>query len=435
MAAKPLRLLHAANLQLDCPLRRTGPLNDEVREIVETATLTAFDRIISTSIEKDVDALLVTGNTFDASYPSLAAEVALRDGFERLAERQIPVFVTPGKIDPASAWQELPGLPDNIAVFTDPAEAPVDLMDHGHLLATLLPVTAESSIAPEELSNILGGRTTRKGDRPFVVGLLMTDRSVDKPKRAKLNPARFAALDWLACPAGTDTDSLPLTDGHIHTQTSSQGMNLLESGVHGATLLEVDSQRTTKRTLLPMAPVRWERLTQSIDHIKGKDDLLERMLVQLERLSPMKGELVRIVDWQLDRTSGDANGWETDSAVQELAEALTEFSDQPDGLRYVHRVHSLEPDLTLIEPAHREVLTEYLLALSRRAPANQAVFAKWLADARVGDVLKAGRWEEWTESISAEQISERAQKLGWKWFATIGKKRETGHEYSARNTE
>ena len=422
MAAKPLRFLHAANLQLDCPLRSTGPLSDEIREIVEAATLTAFERVVTTSLEKNVDALLVTGNTFDASYPSLAAEVAMREGFGRLAERQIPVFITPGQLDPASAWLELPRLPDNVTVFLDPTETPVDLTEHGHLLATLLPVTAETSIEPEELSNILGGRTNAKGDRPFVIGLLLTDRSAERSERLKLNPTRFAALDWLVCPAGTDTDSLPLTDGHVHTQASSQGMIASETGAHGITLLEVDAHRKTKRTSIPLAPVRWERIAQLIDNIKGRDDLLERMLAQLEKLPDSKGELVRIIDWQLDRTSGEAQGWETDAAASELADALTEFSDQPDGLRYVHRVHPLEPDLTLIEPAHREILTEYLLALDRHVPTNRGIFAKWLADSRVGDVLKAGCWEQWTEAITPEQVMDRAQQLGWKWFATIGKK-------------
>ena len=68
MAAKPLRLLHAANLQLDCPLRGIGSIRDDIREIVDSATLTAFERIVTTSLEKDVDALVITGNTFDASW-------------------------------------------------------------------------------------------------------------------------------------------------------------------------------------------------------------------------------------------------------------------------------------------------------------------------------------------------------------------------------
>lgn len=188
------------------------------------------------------------------------------------------------------------------------------------------------------------------------------------------------------------------------------------------TLLEVDSARKTKLTKLPVAPVRWETIVQPIDHVKDREALLERMLGQLERLPNFHGEQVRIIDWKLDRTSGEANGWESDTAAKELGEALTELSDQPDGLRYVHRVSALEPDLTLIEPAHREVLTEYLLALERRAPSKQADFAKWIAEARVGDLVNSGRWEQWSESLQPQQVTERAQQLGWKWFATIGKK-------------
>lgn len=422
MAAKPLRLLHAANLRLDCPLHGLGTLHDEIREIVETATLTAFERLITAAIEKDVDALLITGNTFDATYASLAAEVALRDGFARLDDRQIPVLVTPGEMDPVSAWLELPRLPSNVTIFTDVEEDPVDLTDRGHLLATFLPVASDSSVEPAELLNILGGRTNRSGERPFVVGMLLPDRATGRQAHAKLIPAQFAALDWLVCPAGTETHSLPLTDAHVHAQAAAQGAGLAECGPHGATLLEVDSHRKTKKSLITLASVRWERLTQIIDHSRNRDDLLERMLSQLERLTPVKGELLRIVDWQLDRTSGDANGWEADAAAKELAEALTELSDHPDGIRYVHRVHAVEPDLTLIEPAHREVLTEYLLALERRAPSGPGVFTKWLADAKVGDVLKAGRYEQWTEAVVPEEVTDLAQQLGWKWMTAIGKK-------------
>ena len=421
MAAKPLRLLHAANLQLDCPLRGTGSVSDDVREIVESATLTAFERIVTTSLEKDVDALLMTGNTFDASYPSLAAEVAMRDGFSRLAERQIPVFIVPGRIDPGSAWQEMPPLPKNVTVFLDASETPIDLTDHGHLLATILPVTAETSIEPEELANIQGGRTTAKGDRPFMVGMLLTDRVVEKHERPRLAAARFAALDWLLCPAGADTDSLPLTDGHIFTQASPQGMNRSDTGAHGVTLLEVDSNRKTKKTVITLAPVRWEQISQSVDNISSREALVERMVAQLERLPLLKGETLRIIDWQLERSSSDTLGWATEAAANELSAALTELSDHPDGLRYVHRIHPVELDLSLIEPAHREVLTEYLLALERRGSVDQRAFSKWLSDAHVGEVLKAGHWEEWTQSIQPEQVTDRAKQLGWNWFSTIGK--------------
>lgn len=419
MASRPLRLLHAANLQLDFPLRGVGPVNDDIREIVDGATLIAYDRVIATALDKDVDAVMITGNTFDASYPSLAAEVAMREGFERLGERNIPVFITPGSTDPVSAWLDMPRLPDNVSVFTDITDSPIDLTDHGQLLAAFVPVTGSTSIEPQELANILQGRKS-KGDRPFVVGMLLPEAS--RREGGKSNSSKFAALDWLVCAAGTDGDTLPLTDGKVHAQEATQGLDLNATGAHGVTLLEVDANRKQKQTLIPTAPIRWESFVQKIDGAKGRDELLERMLGQLEKLPSIKGEQVRFIHWKLDRTTGESHGWESDSAAKELADALTDMSDQPDGLRYVHRVSALEPDLTLIEPAHREVLTEYLLALERRAPANQSVFMKWVTDARVGELLSSGRWEHWTESISPKEVTERAQQLGWKWFTMVGKK-------------
>lgn len=419
MAAKPLRLLHAANLRLDCPLQQFGTWSDEIRDIIESATLVAFERLISLAIERDVDALLITGNSFDASVASLSAEVALRTGFERLDERSIPVFVTPGRLDPIAAWDDLPSLPGNVTVLANSDDTPIDLMDHGRLLATLLPVTADSAVEPHELDNILAARANHASDRPFVVGLALPTRDSVRGNVA----SRFAALDWLACAAGDNvTTQLPLTDGTIHAQEGPQGLSIDEAGPRGVTLLEVDAQRRVKQSTIVLGPVRWEQITQSLDRVTSRDDLLERMMAAVERLPSPPGELMRIVHWKLDRTTGETRGWEMESAIQELAASLTELTDQPDGLRYIHQIQPLDPDLSLIEPAHRELLTEYLLALDRRSPIERSAMGRWLTDARLGEALKSSRWEEWADLVTPENVAERAQQLGWQWFTQIGKK-------------
>lgn len=417
MAAKPLRLLHAANLRLDCPLQQFGTWSDDVRDLLESATFTAFDRLVSVAIERDIDALLITGNSFDASVASLSAEVALRTGFERLNERSIPVFVTPGRLDPAGAWHDLPSLPENVTILATADDSPIDLMDRGRLLATLVPVTSETAVEPHELENIFASRAANPTDHPFVVGLATPMRESTR------NLSRFAALDWLACPAGDDiAANLPLTDGTINAQAGPQGLSIEESGPRGATYLEVDAQRRVKQSQITLSPVRWERITQSLDRVASRDDLLERMMAAVERLSSPPGELMRIIHWKLDRTTGETRGWEMESAIQELASSLTELTDQPKGLRYIHQIQPLDPDLSLIEAAHRELLTEFLLALDRRSPVERASMNKWLADARLGEALKSSHWEQWADTVAPEVIAERAQQLGWQWFTAIGKR-------------
>lgn len=419
MAAKPLRLLHAANLRLDCPLQQFGTWTDDIRDIIETATFVAFERLISLAIERDVDGVLITGNSFDSSVASLSAEVALRNGFERLDERSIPVFITPGRMDPIAAWDDIPALPPNVTILASADDTPIDLTDHGRLLATLLPVTADSSVEPHELDNILSARSTHAADRPFVVGLALPMKESVRGNLAN----RFAALDWLACAAGDNVAAhLPLTDGTINAQEGPQGLSAVETGPRGVTLLEIDAQRRVKQTAIPLCPVRWEQITQSLDRVTSKDDLLERMMAAVERLPSPPGELMRIVHWKLDRTTGETRGWEMESAILELAASLTELTDQPDGLRYIHQIQPLDPDLSLIEPAHRELLTEYLLALDRRSPIERSAMNRWLADAKLGEAMKSNRWESWADSVSPETVAERAQQLGWQWFATIGKK-------------
>jgi DNA repair protein SbcD/Mre11 len=419
MARKPLRLLHAANLRLDCPLQQFGTLPDDVRNTMDEAAFTAFDRLIGLAIERDVDALLLTGNSFDAAAGSLDADVSLRHGFERLDDRGIPVFVTPGMLDPVAAWNEFPPLPENVTILSSADDPAVDLTDHGHLLATLVAVHADSSIEPHELDNLFESRPSQPGERPFVVGLLL-------PHRGPLHggsTAQFAALDWLACAAGeTVATHLPLTDGVVNAQSGPQGLSPAEAGSRGATLLEVDGQRRVRQSFVPLAPVRWESLTQSLDRVNGRDDLLERMLTTVEKLPSYPGELVRVIDWTLDRTNGETHGWELASAVQELSAMVTELTDQPAGLRYVHRIRPLDSDLSNIEPAHRELLTEYLLALDRRTPVERPAMTKWLAEAHLGEALKTSRWEHWAESVEPAAVARRAQQLGWQWFASIGKK-------------
>lgn len=419
MAAKPLRLLHAANLRLDCPLQHFGTWSDEVRDLIESATFTAFDRLIGLAIERDVDAVLITGNSFDASVASLSAEVALRSGFERLAEQSIPVFVTPGAMDPGAAWADIPALPDNVTILTHADESPVELTDRGRVLATLIPVTVDSAVDPHELDNILAARAKNSVDRPFVVGLALPMREAARALLA----TRYAALDWLACSAGDDAAAqLPLTDGTVNAQPGPQGLSIEECGPRGVTLLEIDAQLRARQSVIPLGPIRWERITQSLDRVTSKDDLLERMMAAVERLSSPPGELMRIVYWKLDRTTGETRGWEMESAIQELSASLTELTDQPGGLRYIHQIQPLDPDLSLIESAHRELLTEYLLALDRRSPVQSSAMGKWLTDAQLGEVFKSSRWEQWADAVAPDTISERAQQLGWQWFATIGKK-------------
>ena len=92
-------------------LERRSRCPPRVASIVQDATRAAFERLIGVALDRRVDFLLLAGNTFVEAEHSLPARLALVDGLEQLAQESIRVFVLPGRLDPAEAWQQIPDLP------------------------------------------------------------------------------------------------------------------------------------------------------------------------------------------------------------------------------------------------------------------------------------------------------------------------------------
>ena len=92
-----------------------------VASIVQDATFAAFRRVIAAAVDSQVDFVLLAGNSFVEAEQSLAARLALLDGFAELAGNDIRVFILPGPLDPIAAWRQIPDLPENVTLL-DPGQ-------------------------------------------------------------------------------------------------------------------------------------------------------------------------------------------------------------------------------------------------------------------------------------------------------------------------
>ena len=90
MSFKPFKFLHAANLYLNHQLVGTGILSEDAQQIVERATITAFEKVIEEAVTWEVDFVLLTGNSFDETDQSLGSRVELLNGLAFLTEANIP---------------------------------------------------------------------------------------------------------------------------------------------------------------------------------------------------------------------------------------------------------------------------------------------------------------------------------------------------------
>ena len=418
MPVRALRLVHAANLRLDAELSAPGTVADDVQAILEEATATAFQRIVATALEQDADALLLTGNTFDAAAGSLSAEVTLQQEFRKLDEHGLPVFITPGLLDPPSAWQEIPVLPENVALFLQGNEPGVELTDRGRRLATILPVSARTGVDAPELERLRSLASSPMEERGFTVGMWIPDGA---NSQSHWNGG-YSSLDYLAAGETALSSALPLTEGQMHMQSGPQGLHSGETGWHGCQLIDVNSDGQIHSRLIPTAPVRWETCVVDGRGVVDSDELCERMLGQLEMLTGYSGEEVRIITWPLDHAVLEAIGLHTDDDLKQLAETLMELSDQPKkGLRYLHRLQTVWDDAEFPAAVDRELWQDFLMEMERWTPLEIDRLHKLWEQHTTSAAAPAG-WPadlSWPP-VNPDRVRRRALQNGRRWFRQTG---------------
>ena len=112
-----IRLIHATRLLLDEPVLGAGTLSGEERRLVEDATIAAFHRIVEACVDKHVDILILSGDTFDETSFTLRARATLMDGLETLSDAGVSIFITPGMMDSLTSWRRLGSLPDEVTLL------------------------------------------------------------------------------------------------------------------------------------------------------------------------------------------------------------------------------------------------------------------------------------------------------------------------------
>src|SRR5438874_1792304 len=116
------RFIHAADLHLDSPFRGIGEASAGLRDQLQSATLQALSRIVDHTINSKADFLVIAGDIYDSKDRNLRALVSFRKEMERLAERNIPVYIVHGNHDPLNGWGSGFQLPSNVITFGGSAD-------------------------------------------------------------------------------------------------------------------------------------------------------------------------------------------------------------------------------------------------------------------------------------------------------------------------
>lgn len=248
-----MKLIHAADVHLDSPLRGLERYEGAPTEALRGATRRALEHLVDLALDEAVTALLLAGDLYDGDWKDYNTGLFFVRQMERLRAAQIPVFVIAGNHDAASQLTRLLRLPDNVHLFATRApesciREDLGLAVHGQGFATRAVSDDLTRAYPLPCSGL------------FNIGLLHT--SLDgRPGHETYAPCSRAGLRAL----GYDYWAL----GHVHRHEivahepwivfpgNLQGRHARETGAKGCCLVEVAGGQVQQVTHRPLDVARW----------------------------------------------------------------------------------------------------------------------------------------------------------------------------------
>jgi DNA repair protein SbcD/Mre11 len=131
---KQISFIHVADLHLDSPMVGLKSLPPNIYTRVRESTFTAFRKITAAAIHHQVDFMIIAGDLFDGEDRSLRAQSRFRTEMQKLAEKEIPVYIIHGNHDHLNgSWVHL-DMPSNVHVFAREVETKVIHTKSGEII-------------------------------------------------------------------------------------------------------------------------------------------------------------------------------------------------------------------------------------------------------------------------------------------------------------
>jgi DNA repair protein SbcD/Mre11 len=272
---EPFRFLHTGDLHLDSPLEGlSAEAPPEILSVLRTATTDAWRAVVRTALEERVDFVVVAGDVFEVSSPTLLGQTRFRDGLADLAAARIASYVVHGNHDPLDGrtWAPSLAFPAAVHRFGTAAVEAVPVLREGREIAR---IHGRSYPRPAVTENYAADYRAEPG-APFSIGLLHANVG-DRPGHGNYAPC---SVDDLRA-SGMDYWAL----GHIHQPGQvladppayycgiPQGRDPGELGARGCWLVEVDAAARVVPRFVATDVVRWQPIEVPIDDLADDEAL------------------------------------------------------------------------------------------------------------------------------------------------------------------
>ncbi|MGC5016340.1 metallophosphoesterase family protein [Streptosporangium sp. DT93] len=275
-----MKLLHAADLHIDSPLRGLSSYEGAPSQELRTASRRALENLVALAIAEEVTAVLLAGDIYDGDWPDFQTGLFFTRQMSRLDDAGIPVYMVSGNHDAESQMTRQLRLPKNVHVLD--SRAPETIRDEGRGLAVHGQGFAERDIT----ANLSLSYPDPCRDL-FNVGLLHTALT-GRDGHAPYAPCSMSDLQ------AKNYDYWAL--GHVHTREvvsqdpwivfpgNLQGRSARETGPKGCTLVTIENLRVKSAVHHDLDVARWHHLRVDVSSATDADSALDLVRTQLASL-------------------------------------------------------------------------------------------------------------------------------------------------------
>jgi DNA repair protein SbcD/Mre11 len=284
-----IKLVHAADLHIDSPLRGLARYEGAPVEQIRNATRGAFENLVELCRQEQAALLLIAGDVFDGDWRDYSTGLFFAAQMTRLREAGVRVVMVRGNHDARSQISKELRLPDNVRELSTRRPESV-------VFEQLGVAVHGQGFAAREVTEDLTARYPAPVPGLFNVGLLHTSLN-GRPGHEPYAPTSVDAL------RGKGYDYWAL--GHVHAREvvcedpmvvfpgNLQGRHAREIGPKGATLIAIEGGRVTELRHEPLDVVRWAVVTVDAAPAADAHDAVELVREQLaQQVAQASGRLL-----------------------------------------------------------------------------------------------------------------------------------------------
>lgn len=332
-----LSFIHAADLHLDSPFKGLAHTPEPIFNDIRDSTFKALHHLVEAAIKKNVDFVLLAGDSFDNEVQSLKAQIRLRDAFEKLNDYHIHVYISYGNHDYKKGNIHSVTYPENVHVFPDEKVTHFTYYKNNKKAASIYGFSYESrSVTEKKVSEYTVEDQTVPFHIAMLHGSLQSNTTHDTYAPFQLHELTKQPFDYWALGHIHQKEILQMNPPVIYSG-NTQGRHRGESGERGCYHV-VLSKTQPVISFVPLHAIQFNNVTletEAITDIYEVEQQLQQKIKQLDYPLP----LLILVTFRGNHDQ--LNQWETQNYLTESIELVNEWGLEQPNWRYVYK-HRLD---------------------------------------------------------------------------------------------